>query len=137
MKVYYNCQIITMNKQLATAGALAVEKARIVELYHSKPDIKAEYIDLKGKYVLPGFIDTHTHSVSGGLYSMGENLSECDCLADVFGRLYTTQPLGNIVIGWHLDETELKEKRFPTAKELDRIYPDKEVLIRRVTGILV
>ncbi len=134
MKVYYNCQIITMNKQIETAGALAVENGRIVELYHSKPDIEAEYIDLKGNFVLPGFIDTHTHSASGGLYSMGENLSGSDCLAEVFGRLYTAKPLGNKVIAWHLDETELKEKRFPTAKELDWIYPDKEVLIRRVDG---
>lgn len=134
MKVFYNGRIITMNKELATAKAMAVDKGKIVDLFAEKPDLAAEYIDLQGKWVLPGFIDTHTHSISGGLYSMGVKLEHCQNLTELFARLKAGRMMGDMLIAWHLDETELKEKRFPTAAELDRIFPDKAVLIRRVDG---
>jgi predicted amidohydrolase YtcJ len=134
MKILYNGNIITMNKQVETAKAVAVENGKIVELFDHKPEIAGEYIDLQGKWVLPGFIDTHTHSISGGLYSMGVNLEHCQDLAELFERLSAGKLMGDMLIAWHLDETELKEKRFPTASELDKIFPDKAVLIRRVDG---
>ena len=134
MKVFYNGKIITMNMELATANAMAVDNGKIVELFDAKPEIAAEYIDLQGKWVLPGFIDTHTHSISGGLYSMGVKLENCQSLTELFARLSEGKLMGKMLIAWHLDETELKEKRFPTAAELDKLFPDIAVLIRRVDG---
>ncbi|MCF7911267.1 MAG: amidohydrolase [Candidatus Cloacimonetes bacterium] len=134
MKIFYNGSIITMNKQVETALAVGVDNGRIVELFNRQPDMAAEYIDLQGKWLLPGFIDTHTHSNSGGLYSMGVNLEHCQNLNELYERLRAGKLMGEMLIAWHLDEKELKEKRFPTAAELDKIFPEKAVLIRRVDG---
>jgi len=134
MKIFYNASFITMNKPDETAAALAVHDGKILKLYDSKPDINAEYVDLKGKFVLPGFIDTHTHSNAGGFYSMGVNLEGCRNLAELFERLAEAKPSGKQVVAWHLDEMQLSEKRFPLASELDNIFPQKNVLIRRVDG---
>lgn len=134
MKIFYNGTIITMDSERPEATAVVEQNGKILEILDHKPSMEGQYIDLEGKTLLPGFIDTHTHCLSAGLYSMGINLEGCKYLAEVFERLKAGNKLGNKVIAWHLDEMQLAEKRFPLAEELDDLFPDQAVLIRRVDG---
>lgn len=134
MKIFFNANIITMAEDMIHYNAMSVENGRIVELFNQKPDIDGDYVDLKGSWVLPGFIDTHTHCVSGGIYSMGVSLESCEDLCELKERLKAGNKLDNMIFAWHLDENELLEKRFPTAKEVDELFPETAVLIRRVDG---
>ncbi len=63
-KVIYNAHIITMNPQLdiIPQGYIVIENGKIRHIGKKYPgDYDAEYTDAEGMFVLPGFINTHTH----------------------------------------------------------------------------
>ena len=55
-------------------------------------------------------------------------------LNDVFEILAQTKPVNGKIFAFHFDENNIKEKRFPTIKELDKIFPDTPLILRRVDG---
>jgi len=63
-KIIYNARIITMNSKLdiIPQGSICIEKDKIKQLSASPiTDPDAEMTDAQGMFVLPGFINTHTH----------------------------------------------------------------------------
>ncbi len=70
-KILYNGTIYTVDPARPTVEAIAVDGDKIVALgdlasVRSKADRNAQMIDLQGKYLLPGLIDSHNHAISGG-----------------------------------------------------------------------
>jgi predicted amidohydrolase YtcJ len=71
-RVFYNARIFTAETEHPYAEAVAIRGDKIVAV-GSRADVEkkvgkqAERIDLHGQWLLPGFIDSHTHSVQGGL----------------------------------------------------------------------
>jgi predicted amidohydrolase YtcJ len=71
-RVYYNARIFTAEAERPYAEAVAIRGDKIVGV-GSRADVEkqvgkqAKRIDLHGQWLLPGFIDSHTHSVQGGL----------------------------------------------------------------------
>ena len=118
-----------------STGAVLVDNGKISRMFDSVPDVKdIEIADLNGNFVYPGFTDTHTHSFEGGLYSLCADTYNCSNIEDVLSVIETTQSVGGMVFGWRFDENRIAEKRFPLISELDRIYPDTPVLLRRIDG---
>jgi predicted amidohydrolase YtcJ len=75
-KIYFNGKIWTGDSANAWADAIAIKGNEIVYVgkdYQSFKDANTEMIDLSGKLMTPGFIDNHTHFLSGGY-----NLSAVD-----------------------------------------------------------
>lgn len=75
--IVYNAKIYTMDSQLSRAEAMAVRNTRIVTL-GSNSEIrdlagpKTEILDAKGRAILPGLIDSHTHpNLWGGEHWLG------------------------------------------------------------------
>jgi len=118
--------------------AIRIIDGRIVELLHAVPaNLSPEDMDLHGEFAYPGFIDTHTHSFSGGLYSSGVDLHDCPDIATLLDRIAEAarhQDAGSPLFAWNFDEASLIEKRFPTQEELDSINPVIYILLRRVDG---
>lgn len=117
--------------------AILCDQGKIVELYDAIPEAQPniEQIDLKGNFVYPGFIDTHTHSFEGGLYSLMIDLSSATNLQDVFDLIANgVEGKGKFIFAWNFDETKIKETRFPTRAEINSIVKDKNLVIRRVDG---
>jgi hypothetical protein len=92
-------------------------------------------IDVGGKTVLPGIIDSHIH-----VESVGENLNrvrtnDLTSIAQLLDRIKAAAAKardGEWIEGasdWH--ESQLKENRFPTRWELDEVAPDNPVFMRR------
>jgi predicted amidohydrolase YtcJ len=116
-------------------AAALVDNGIIKNVYNTVPELTGvEKIDLKGSFVYPGFIDTHTHSFEGGLYSLGADLEKAVTLEDVFSILSEIKPVSGKIFAFRFDERLVKEKRFPTVCELDKIFPDLPVILRRVDG---
>lgn len=97
-------------------------------------DNNTELIDLKEKTVIPGFYDSHVHLVQTGLNSISVDLSNATSFNEVFKLIKDycdITPKDTLVRAAGLDETKLKEKRFPTRYEIDKISPDHPVWINR------
>ena len=94
-RVFYNARIFTANPEHPYAEAVAIRGEKIVAV-GSRADVvkaagaKAEQVDLQGKWLLPGFIDSHTHSIYGGLTLIS---------ADVTDKVSTIAELAAFVAG--------------------------------------
>src|SRR6185437_9640503 len=94
----------------------------------------ARHIDLKGKRVIPGLNDSHTHIIRGGLnYNMELRWDGVRSLADALLMLEmqaarTPAPQWvRVVGGW--SEFQFKERRMPTLAEINTVSPDTPVFI--------
>ncbi len=134
-RLFFNAVFHSMRNAEETFSAVLVEEGTISDVFSVPPSIEScERVDLGGTYVFPGFIDTHTHSFEGGLYTLGADLSRASSLEELFDLLKATPPISGKLFAWRFNEDSVAEKRFPTVAELDKAFPDIPVLIRRVDG---
>jgi predicted amidohydrolase YtcJ len=134
-------KILTLDGQSTIAQALAVRDGKILAV-GSDAAIKplagpqTRVIDLAGKSVVPGLIDTHAHFKAAGLGDYVVNLGGAK---DVAGALELIkafvakkQPGAWITTGgWH-PPSQLAEKRYLTRQELDSVSPNNPVYLRTV-----
>src|SRR5258708_37088385 len=135
--IRYNAKIVTVDSAFSIAQALAIRGDRFVAVGSddavrrlASPATKA--IDLRGRTAIPGLIDGHLHNAGGG---PGVNLSEVRSMAELLAaleaRVKASKP-GDLVVSnsdWH--EAQLREKRLPHRRDLDRIAPDNPVVLVR------
>lgn len=140
-KLFTNATFHLMNDENETVQAILVEMGKIAEIYQHSPLFPEgiESIDLKGCHVYPGFIDTHTHSFEGGLYSQSLDLSQAASLKEVLQMIDAYYGKGKSeqaeqLDAFRFDENRIDEKRFPTRAELDRVCPDIPLVLRRIDG---
>jgi len=133
--LFYNAHFHTMSNNHATYNAVLCNNRHITATFHQAPEnLDCPHIDLHNTHVYPGFIDAHTHCFEGGLYQHGADLSTCTSIADILDQLSETTPFSDLVLAFRFDENNIKEHRFPHRSEIDKIYPDTPVLLRRVDG---
>jgi len=81
--LFHGGTILTVDEDFSEVKALVVEDQRIIAT-GNYDDLKADYgdraelIDLEGRTMLPGFIDAHSHAVSGALVN---NLMDYVCMS--------------------------------------------------------
>ncbi len=144
--VLVNGKVVTMDAAESIAEAVAVKYNRIekvgttAEVLELKGD-DTEVIDLGGRTVVPGFIDSHCHMISTGARRMlNVDLSEeagVHSIGDLVERLKERAeetPKGRWVTGYQEDDSKLKEKRHPTRWELDEASTEHPILISTVGG---
>jgi predicted amidohydrolase YtcJ len=92
-------------------------------------------LDLDGKTVLPGLIDNHNHLLLAALASGSVDLSGARSIAELtaaIARHAKRVPPGELIVAsraWH--ESQLRENRLPTRRELDEAAPDHPVYVPR------
>jgi predicted amidohydrolase YtcJ len=96
-----------------------------------------ESVDLQGRIVLPGFIDSHCHIIPMGLDLRKLNLSGLDsrervldAVRDWHGR---TDP-STWLLAVHYDQTRFSDGAHLTCHDLDRVVPERPVLLRHSNG---
>lgn len=130
--VFHNGSILTMMEEMPRAEWLLVEKGKIAALGSGRGWERHQdnnrVIDLAGKTLVPGFIDSHVHLMETALNKVGINLTNCDSIGQVLTRIkknWQQQAWGKMIHCVGLEETKLKEKRMPTRGELDTIITDR------------
>jgi len=97
-------------------------------------DERTVVIDLKGRRMIPGLIDSHLHVIRGGLnYNMELRWDGVRSLADAMAMLKrqvdaTPAPQWVRVVGG-FTEHQFAEKRLPTLDELNAVAPDTPVFL--------
>ncbi|PYN38845.1 MAG: amidohydrolase [Candidatus Rokuibacteriota bacterium] len=148
--VLYGGNVVTLDPALHTAEAVAITGDRIAEVGASR-DIRrlagadTRLVDLAGRTVVPGLVDAHAHMDREGLKRRYPSLAGARSIDDVLQRIeplvkaaapgdwIVTMPLGDPP--YYLDvPANLREKRFPTRRDLDRVSPRNPVYIRSIWG---
>jgi predicted amidohydrolase YtcJ len=140
--VLWNGSIHTMDLANPHAEAVAIEGGRFLAA-GSNQDIRrlasarSKSIDLGGKTVVPGFIDTHSHPASSGL----RHLREVDCdlrsIAEIqaaIAKRAAETPAGEWVLGFKYDDTKTAERRPLTRQDLDKVAGNHPVAISHRGG---
>ncbi|HEX6704108.1 MAG TPA: amidohydrolase [Albitalea sp.] len=129
----------TLDRTKPVASAVAIKGGRFLRV-GDDPDVvplagpRTRVIDLKGRRVLPGLCDNHTHIIRGGLnFNMELRWDGVRSLADAMGMLerqvaVTPPPQWVRVVGG-FTEHQFAEKRLPTLDELNAVAPDTPVFI--------
>jgi len=97
----------------------------------------ARQIDLKGKTVLPGLIDSHGHLYGLALAFTRANLAGTSSKAEVLARLRdfaVNLSSGEWLLGRGWDQNDWPEQNFPSRQDLDAAFPDRPVWLRRIDG---
>ena len=143
-RVFLNGKIVTMDSDESIAEALAVKGDRIIDVGSTKDigslvGVATEVVDLGGRTLLPGFIDTHSHpGVAATTFLQINCISPpTRCISEILEKVAEAanraEP-GEWVRGINYNQLKLKEKRHITRKELDNAAPENPVLITRLTG---
>jgi predicted amidohydrolase YtcJ len=137
--ILFNASVATQNPLQPTAEAVAIGQGNILavgtndNLLHLA-SAGSKKIDLDGRLVLPGFIDTHIHFYEWALKRQGVKLDDLTCLEDLLARLGRTAgdlPSGQWIMGQGWNESDWTSPQMPTRDILDRTAADHPVLLWR------
>ena len=136
--IVHHAKLVTVNAQFRIAEAMAIRGERIIAVGDNAEVLRlaeatTELLDLQGKTVLPGLIDSHVHATGAAEYEfdhkMPDMLSIADVLAYIRGRAELLEDGEWISVG-QVFVTRLAEQRFPTRAELDEVAPNNPVYFR-------
>lgn len=145
--VYFNGDILSMEgDEPAYFEALVVDDGKIAFVgpkAHAAAFAgdKAIWVDLKGKTLLPGFIDAHGHVFNSGFQKLSANLlpppdGGCNNIASLIeitkewaDRNANAIRKAGWIIGFGYDDSQLDEKRHPNADDLDKISTELPVVV--------
>ncbi|MEM1295480.1 MAG: amidohydrolase [Verrucomicrobiota bacterium] len=136
--VYTNGKVVTVDQEFSLAQAFAVKGERIVavgsntEVLQWKGD-QTQLVDLEGATVLPGLIDSHTHSTGAAMYEFAHPIPDFETVDDVLGYIAERaeeSEAGEWITMSQVFITRLRERRFPTRAELDQAAPENPVYFR-------
>lgn len=134
--ILHHGKIATVDKKFTVVEALAVRGDRIVrtgtndEVLALRND-KTRVIDLAGRFVMPGMIDSHVHSADAAMHEFDHPVPDMESIADVLDYVKSrtvAAPEGQWIWVNQIFITRLKEQRYPTREELDAVAPKHPVV---------
>lgn len=134
--ILHHGKIATVDRAFSLAQALAIRGERIVqvgtndEVLATKGD-GTQLVDLGGKFVLPGLIDSHTHPTGAAMHEFDHPVPDMETIADVLAYIKSradSLPEGSWISVRQIFITRLKEQRYPTRAELDAVAPKHPVV---------
>jgi hypothetical protein len=150
-RIWSGGPVLTMNDAAMRAEAVAEAGGRIIAVGRKAEVMKLKgpatrLIDLKGRALLPGFVDAHGHVVVGGLQALSANLlappdGEVKDIASLQQTLRAWMAANDaavkkidLAIGFGYDHSSLAELRHPTREELDAVSADVPIVVIHQSG---
>lgn len=138
----YNGKIWTVNPEQPWAEAVAIRGKRILKVGTTE-EIKALFgehtqgFDLKGSFVLPGFIDSHTHFLDGGFALSSIQLREAKSKEEfiVTVKKRTSEiGRGEWILKGDWDQQQFDPPEMPRKEWIDPVSPQNPVFVNRLDG---
>ncbi|HEX4208151.1 MAG TPA: amidohydrolase [Ktedonobacteraceae bacterium] len=137
--LYLNGNLYTMDVQQPRAQAMAVDTAsgRILAV-GSNDEVRRyggqrpELVDLRGRTVVPGFIDAHIHLLAAAYRAQQIDASHCiseEQVADLVRARAAHIPKGRWIQGSHWHKDAWSSAQFPSKASLDAAAPDHPVAL--------
>jgi predicted amidohydrolase YtcJ len=143
--VYLHGRMYTNDPAHPWAEAMAIRDGKIrcvgkidyVLLECGGNDPSAETVQLKGKFVMPGFNDAHVHLGGAGADMLSVRLNGVASIEELEKRVadaVAQHKEGEWITGSGWDHTLWADKKFPTKQELDAVAPKNPVFLTHVSG---
>ncbi|MGZ6365354.1 MAG: amidohydrolase [Ktedonobacteraceae bacterium] len=145
--LFLNGNIYTMDAAQPRAQAVAIDtmSGRILAVGDNDEvrragDRHAELVDLRGKTLLPGFIDAHIHLTYAAYRSYYVNAGTCsseDEVANLVRQRAAQTPAGQWIQGGQWNKNVWPGQHFPTKVSLDIAAPEHPVALASKDGHLL
>lgn len=143
--VLINGQVWTVDQKKPEVSALAISQNKILAVGQNSEIKKVigpatKVIDLKGAFVLPGFIDAHTHFLNGGFALKSVKLRDCQSREEFVSRLEAKAselPAGAWIVNGDWDHEQFDPPELPRKEWIDAITPRHPVCVNRFDGHMV
>lgn len=146
--LYFNGDILTMDDDQPKVQAVLTGGDRILAIgdeaeLRAGPGRIVEEVDLRGRCLIPAFIDPHGHFPDPGFIALfrvdlaAPPRGDCSTMAEALDRLSTKAaqtPGGEWVMGVLFDNTAIAENRMPTLAELNRVSTDHPIWVIHASG---
>jgi predicted amidohydrolase YtcJ len=159
-RIFTNCRAYTLDASSTVVEAIAVRGGRIIALGcfdklsmpRAEPAMptsfpamlslskqagpETEVVDLGGRTVVPGLIDSHAHLIEYGISSTrSADLSGCASIREVQDRLRAfrkANPHPEWLLGTRFDQELFAERRWITRRDLDEASAEIPIMISRL-----
>ncbi len=137
-----NGRVWTGNPQQPWAEAVASSAEGVIVAVGSTAEVRkaapreARVIDARGRLVVPGFIDSHVHFITGGHRLASVQLRDVKSRAQFVERIRAfaaTVPKGTWITGGDWDH-ESWGGEYPRREWIDAVTPDHPVWVNRLDG---
>lgn len=138
--IVWNAKIYTVDSKFLIAEAMAIRHGKILETgsnevilgrYESEDTLK-----LNGLPVYPGFIDAHCHFTGFATDMWKCDLKGTNSFEEVLQKIksYATTAPMHWIYGRGWDQNDWENKNFPDKSQLDLLFPDRPVFLKRIDG---
>ena len=136
--IVHHGRIVSVDDRFSIHEAMAVRDGKIVAVGSNDEVLKTkteqtQLVDLGGKTVLPGLIDSHTHPTGASMTEFDHPIPDFEKIQDVLDYIAARARAvaeGEWITLSQVFITRLREQRYPTRAELDRVAPKNPVLYR-------
>ncbi len=136
----HHAVIYTADKGFTIQEAMAIDDGKIIAV-GSNEQLLQRYaatttIDAKGDFIYPGFIDAHCHFTGYATDMWKCDLTGTRSFEEVIGKIkeYAATATTSWLYGRGWDQNDWPEKKFPTRQQLDALFGERPVFLKRIDG---
>jgi len=137
--IVHNANVYTLSQKNAKATAFVVNNGKFLDI--GGEELLEQYsakkvLDLQNLPVYPGFIDSHCHFLNLGLSLQQVDLVGSKSFEEVLERVTRFEQNKDLtaLIGRGWDQNDWEVKKLPTKEQLDELFPNIPVALRRIDG---
>jgi predicted amidohydrolase YtcJ len=139
--------VISIDHSNNVYQAIAIKGSKILALGSNKEieqyiDHNSSVLDLEGRTITPGFVDSHNHTCEYGFSELILDLryprvQSIKDIVELVRESAQSKPEGTWIRGVGWDDALLIEKRPPTRQDLDAVSPNHPVILDAQTPVQV
>ncbi|MCK5735728.1 MAG: amidohydrolase family protein, partial [Spirochaetaceae bacterium] len=135
--IYCNGKILTVDGGFSIVEAVSISGDRFLSTGSDKEilqtaDKDTVLVDLAGRTVIPGIIDSHAHPTWAALSELSGKVPIIQSLDDLFDWIsgeVVFRPTGEWIVLPYFFISRIREQAYPLLRELDAISPEHPVFL--------